>query len=400
MGRASIPTLLPLDAYAKIMGIDPRHFNGVTTVLWPGTASCGALWYQYAWQNADAASREDLAEAIHQAEEDLAKYLGYFLAPSWVEEEVRRWTFTIPKEQRFATNIGLTPRGLRKSVETEWAKVIVGGTRALVDIAVPTGAPITWTWSDLDGDGEDDAVVIAVITFPALLTDPDEVAVYFAGHDGDEAYRIRPIEVDLSAGTITISRWLLVRPELWEIQQAEIDGLDDANFVSAVDIYWLYNDIETQARFEWEPLPSEECDEICGYWYQTACLGLRDYRLGLAVPYPAVYASGMFTKVDFQLDREPDRVRLWYESGEPLVRGEMSPYWQRAVAYYATALLQRKICGCEPTEKFIDYWREPPSLETEEWTDSVRNCPWGPRRGAVFAWQKARDNTIGRGMAV
>lgn len=400
MGRASTPTLLPLDSYARIMGIDPRHFNGVVTELWPASASCAAIWFQYAWQNVDAVSREDLAEAIQQAEADMAKELGFFLSPSWVEEERQRWTFSRPTEVRFEEHIGLGQRRLRKSVRADRAKIISGGIRAVDPIAVPTAAPNTWTWSDEDGDGEDDTVSIAAIAFPADLVDPCEVAVYFAGHLADEKYRIRPITVDLAAGAIVISRWLLVDPILWEGQQGEIDGLDDANFVDEVDIYQLYNEPSQQAQFEWEPLPEEECDKVCGYWYQPACLGIRDHRRGLVVPYPAIYAAPDWARANFQLSREPDRVRLWYLSGEDLEGCEMTRFWQRAVAYYATALLHRQVCGCEALERFVGYWREPPSLETEHWPDRALSNPFGPQLGAVFAWDKVQQNLIGRGMAV
>lgn len=404
MGRANTPTLLPLDSYARIMGIDPRHFNGVVTDLWPASSSCAAIWFQYAWQNVDAVSREDLAEAIQQAEADMTKELGFFLSPSWIEEERQRWTFSRPTEVRFDEHIGLTQRRLRKSVRADWAKIVCGGIRATADIAVPTAAPIDWAWSDEDGDGENDTLTIGgvpggEINFGAI-TDLCEVAVYFAGHEADEKYRIRPITVDLTAGTIVISRWLLVDPILWEGQQAEIDGLVDANFVDEVDIYRLYNDPSQQARFEWEPLPEEECDEVCGYWYQPACLGIRDHRRGLVVPYPAIYAAPDWNRADFQLSREPDRVRLWYLSGEGFEGCEMTRFWQRAVAYYATALLHRQVCGCEALERFVGYWREPPSLETEHWLDRALSNPFGPQRGAVFAWDKVQQNLIGRGIAV
>lgn len=402
MSRASTPTLLPLDSYARIMGIDPRHFNGVVTELWPASASCAAIWYQYAWQNVDAVSREDLAEAIQQAEADMAKELGFFLAPSWVEEERQRWTFSIPSEIRFAQHVGLTQRMMRKSIRADWGKIISGGIRGLDPIVVPTGVGQTWVWSDEDGDGENDTLTIGTIAF-GTVTDPAEVAVYFAGHDADERYRIRPIAVDIAGGEIVISRWLLVDPVLWEGQQGEIDGLDDSNFVASVDIYRLYNDPSQQAQFEWEPLPEEECDYACGYWYQSACLGLRDRRRALLVPYPGTYdvATDQFSQDIFARDREPDRVTFWYLSGEELDgHYEMTRFWQRAVAYYATALLHRQVCGCEALERLVGLWREPPDLEKEHWPDRALSNPFGPQRGAVFAWDKVQQNLIGRGISV
>jgi hypothetical protein len=415
MGRASLPTLLPLDCYARVMGIDPRHFNGVVTTKWPATSSCQHIWFQYAWQNADAPSREDLAEAIHQAERDMARTLDYFLAPAWTEDELQRWTPTHPKDHIYTARIGLTPRGLRKSVRADWGMIVAGGVRAVTAIAVPTTIAnipaITWTWSDQDGDGENDTLIIGGIPF-GTVTDPDEIAVYFP-HGGpgltydfppaDERYRIRPVDVHLADGEIWISRWLLVRPELWEGQSGEIDGLDDANFLNdkdGVDVYRLYNDPSTQAEFRWEPLGDQDCAPPCGYWDQDGCLGLRDPRLGLAVPYPASYAGGIWSGSGFLMNREPDAVALSYLSGDGLEEGLMKRHWQRAVSFYATALLHKAVCGCEALTRMVDYWRDTPSLETEEWTDAVRKCPFGPQRGAVFAWRVCMDNALGRGIAM
>jgi len=196
---------------------------------------------------------------------------------------------------------------------------------------------------------------------------------------------------------------LLVRPVLWEGLAAEIDGEVNGNFVTSVDIYRLYNDPSVQAQFEWEPLPDEECDYACGYWFQSACLGLRDRRRGMLVPYPGTWqiATEDFSTDIFAISREPDRVRLWYLSGEALDGYyEMKRDWQRAIAYYATALLQREVCGCEGLERFIGYWRKPPDLEYELYQDRALDNPFGIQRGAVFAWDKVQQNLIGRGIAM
>lgn len=413
MGRASTPTLLPLDSYARIMGIDPRHFNGVVTPVWPASSSCAAIWYQYAWQNVDAASREDLAEAIHQAEADIMEHLGYPLIPSWIEEERQRWTFTEPREHRFRSYMGFTPRLIRKAVRAQWGKIISGGIRNTADIEVPTTVPPqTWTWSDADGDGEEDTLTIGAIDFATPgVTDPAEVRVYFAGHSADERYRIRPIVVDISAQTIVISRWLLIDPQVWEGQQGEIaidaaqaaDASLDPNLVTSVDIYRVYNDPSQQVEFQWEPLPDEECEYACGYWFQSGCLGLRDHRRGLIVPYPGTWQESeeAFTVDIFAMDREPDRVQLWYRCGEALDGYlEMERQWQRAVAYYATALLQREICGCEALERHVGHWRKPPSLEDENWPDDALTNPFGPQRGALFAWRQMQKHKLGRGISM
>ena len=92
MARASTDTLLSLDRYAAVLGIPPPHFNqGFSNVIFPITASCPAVWFQYAWQNYDSVSREDLALEIANAEQDIADVLGYWPAPKWIAQEAHRY---------------------------------------------------------------------------------------------------------------------------------------------------------------------------------------------------------------------------------------------------------------------------------------------------------------------
>ncbi len=74
MGRSEVLTKLPLDRWAKIMGIDPLHFNGVLDDTHT-TQSCEQPWMQFAWQSNDRIGREDIAVAIAQAA----------LAQTWAE---------------------------------------------------------------------------------------------------------------------------------------------------------------------------------------------------------------------------------------------------------------------------------------------------------------------------
>ena len=65
-------TLLPIDRWAEIIGMDPRHFRQVTTSQTP-QRTCAKVWKQYSWQEADAVGRFDVADAIQQAEKTIAQ---------------------------------------------------------------------------------------------------------------------------------------------------------------------------------------------------------------------------------------------------------------------------------------------------------------------------------------
>ena len=79
-------TLLPIDRWAQIIGLDPRHFRQVTTSVDP-PSTCAQVWKQYSWQEADQVGRYDVADAIQQAEKAIAQRLNYKLLPTWEVDE-------------------------------------------------------------------------------------------------------------------------------------------------------------------------------------------------------------------------------------------------------------------------------------------------------------------------
>ena len=95
MAISSTKTLLSLDRYCTIMGINPVHFNGGGSVslasgktLFPIENASNLVWPQFNWQNHDQVSRDELAVAILNAESEIKSYIGFSVAPDW-EENVR-----------------------------------------------------------------------------------------------------------------------------------------------------------------------------------------------------------------------------------------------------------------------------------------------------------------------
>ncbi|KKL63848.1 hypothetical protein LCGC14_2170980, partial [marine sediment metagenome] len=66
MSRAQTPTKLPLATWAKILQMNPLHFEGVNipeqTVVY-----CNTAMMQHNWQASDAVSREEIADALECA---------------------------------------------------------------------------------------------------------------------------------------------------------------------------------------------------------------------------------------------------------------------------------------------------------------------------------------------
>lgn len=405
MGRASTITLLPLDRFAAILGIEPRHFNGIVSAYGP-EVHCGSRWLQYSWQSLDRVSREEVAMAIEQAERDVMDLLGYSLIPRWQADEVHR---TPPPADRALVHGGLyNARSMFPSVTANWGHVICGGIRSNDDL----GGPFAVTYPGGGGYDETGTVTVPGVTF----TDTNQVRVYFEGEGGNDEWEIRPLRsVTISGGTLTIviDKHLLADPDLWEaLQPEDIDGDNNANFVTQVEVYRVSNDQSQMAQLQWERTPGT-CDcgsstcAMCAWEVQWACLQTRNPELGFVT-----YQPGTWNATDEQYDsatlavaRRPERVRLWYYAGwrsdrvaRPYV--EMDPMLERMVAYYALTLLDRIVCGCDNVEALYKRWTVDRALVAEDSNYQLSprdlDCPWGTREGAIAAYKRLQPLALGR----
>lgn len=396
MGRASQATKLPLATWAKIMGLNPLHFEGVQTSAF----KCRSSWVQYAWQNADAPSREDVASAIAEAEANIERALGWRLTPTW---EVDEWQ---APRRYYQPNL-LAPvtdvRGFGDFVETKWKKFLSGGVRSQ-DLVQDN---VLISWSDTDND---DYFETATVTCPTTALNACELHVFYPQHNGDRRWEIRPVQVVIAGGvaTITFRRELCVLEELLEemTDNDEIpfaDGYIDANFLTHVDVYRIYNDPQRQAQLLWEPYSS--CDTcngngcaLCAYSTQWACLHARGRREhGMVVYTPATWnpATLTFDQKSWAAPRRPDAIRLWYYSGlesqdVDCANVEMDPQWARVVAHYAAAILDRPPCTCNTAH--FEYWQTDLATGGESRQYKFKGLslesPFGSRLGAAAAWKQ------------
>lgn len=413
MTRASIPTLLSLDRYAKIMEINPVHFANAIIKgkdIFPySDPQCTDRWYQYSWQSPQYVARETLARKIHEVEEEISQYMGYFPAPTWVENEphmypVNEWT-----------------EGDPMAITLDYGRLIQPGTRALTLVGTPTTAGGQIVFSDADADTFNE---LATITFPTILTDVNEIKFYVAGHLGDPAWEIRDEISKVITGGNIVARfyvWQLISPILWEAfpitgVQEPIDITLTTNLVTSLDIYREYTDsTQVTATFFFEP-PAGLCTvcggsgcAACSHYEQTGCMVTRNIERGIAIVKPATYDS-----VDGWVDdawdvcRKPDIVKVNYQSGD-LDRGylaginhePLSDFWAVIIAEMATARLERPPCSCANLKDVWDELRV--DLATSGGninryvTRFIINCPFGTRRGEVNAWMKLSNFVEKRG---
>jgi hypothetical protein len=383
------------------------------------------------WQFKDRVSRESLAYAIFQAEQDIAESLGYWPAATWTVEEVRQYpTHHRPDVVQYGM---MDARGYPKAIKTDRGRVIAPGQRALTLIGTPitTGIGAGLVYSDSDADGVIDT---ATVTIATTLTDAREVKVYFAGHAGLPEWEIRlPRSKTIAGGNFvaTFWPWQLIDPDLWDAlattaEAAPIDwnenhvgGAPPAtiydNLVTSVDVYREYNDeTAVSATLYWEPPAGASpfggvCCSTCGgagcaactLTTQDGCIHVRDAEVGLVVPQAASYdaVDGAWEAATQTVCRDPDYIKIWYYSGlidqRYLSSQSYDPLpqtWAEAIAYLAMARLNRPLCSCDRVEdQFKDLQTDlslvGAPLGYNVGLDVLSN-PFGTRKGAILCWQR------------
>lgn len=417
-GGTPLPyTLLSPARFAKLFGIGPLHFWGATAVslspaVFPTGSSCGDIWPQHDWQNYDQVSREALAYAIRDAEEDIKNAVGFWPAPVWCVE-----TELYPRDfYRTAMMQTRDVRGFSRGILTDVGRIIGGGKRAVTLLGSCDTATASLAYTDDDGDGFSET---ATITLATTLTSVEGIKVYHAGHSGAIEWEVRPLRSkSISGGTLTIilDSWLLIDPELYDDFPTDegftaIDVSTTANFVTSVDVYYEYNDTsDATAVFRWESAEGSCSCGLCGgtgcavctETTQDGCLQVRDGENGMVVPHPASYSDGSWALTEYSVCRAPDRVDLYYYAGEiaqDYLNGRtydpLSDNWAWMIAWIAAARLERPPCSCSRHANFFDHLREDLSASPQGGgsyafaMDALDN-PFGVHRGEVMAWRRVK----------
>ncbi len=424
--RADVQTLLPLDKYAKIMGIAPLHFNRVrlpdiTSEPFSVSARNAAqsLWYQFDWQAPGQLSIDTLARTIARAERDIEGFLGYSVAPNWVSQEIHQY----PREyRRDLYGNGLDVRGQMKAIRTKRGRVIAPGPRATTLLGTPTVAGASLVYSDPNSDGWD---TLATITVSTTLTNVDEIKLYFTGHGGDPTWEVRPVKSKTITGgnvIITCDSWLLIDPDLQNAiptdEATSINGSTAGNYVQDIEVRREFTDFtEPHVQFFWERKPRvnkifcSSCSgtgcEACTLIAQDGCFHLRDVYEGMIVPVPADFdvADNRWERAAWAECREPDLMEIWYYAGEQSeqflrdeVTSPLDPNLARVVAQMATARLTCNFRQNNNVSDLVEHWRRDmaesgPSTNTIFTPPEILNNPFGTRRGEVAAYRSLNFNT-------
>lgn len=411
--------LLSLDRYCNLIGIDPIRFFQGQTALRNGT-SCSDIFYQFAWQGDQRISREELRQAISQAESDLIKAVGYFPAPQWHSETVDYPQF-YQKEYRGTS--GYQSNGfVNKSVNTTYGKLISGGVRATTKI---DSANVTRN-SDIDttGDSFNDTAVFTVTDIDFSICELQSFVKEYSALDAantrtdpgssgaDNYWRVRESSKTLSGTTATvyIPVYLLFKPQLQRQINADVIDADDSNsYVDTIEFYRVYNDTSSQATLLW--VTESSCSDVgCAYTTQAACLRRVNNRSGMFAVSPGTYSAttGQFSQTCFTQNREPDKVIINYYSGsvDQNTRNcdNLSYFWAMNIAILATSRLRKSICSCENVLRQVEKWQEDLALTNDVRSYSINfddlSNPFGTTYGSVLVWNRIKNRGLKLGKRI
>lgn len=394
VGIGSIPhvsgrprTLLPLTRFAQIVQYSPMLFNQVQVAGLQDHGACSSPMLQYTWQQAAGgrAGRDEVAFAIAQAEEFIEQQLKFPPGPKWFAEDI----VSLPQYGRH-NRLGVNAINVRAS----HYHVVQGGFEDWT--LIQASSPITYSDTNADGYAE-----TATVTTATTVTNPAEIAVYYPGSDHDYAWEVRPVDVSITGGVATIrfARYQVVLPDLLEKLDANVvDGMDNANFLGAVDVYRRFNNPSKMAVVEW---PQGYCESVgCTLHTHDACFTVRSAEAGVLALQP-----GTWDTVNSQWNKQcpcwydyPTRARLWYRAG--LL--EMPLKLEQAISFLALSFLDRDF-ACEPMHNLQNYWKQdmalregsPSSSTSFQLSRQLLDNPFGTTRAAVFAWRIVQPLIVG-----
>ncbi len=408
-------TLLSLDEYAQIMGLNPLNFNSAAT---PDQNTFGfesdaqPLWFKYEWQAGKQMSHNKLAELIAGAERDIANYLGFYPAPHWEYKELHLYPGSVIVGD---TNLYSDVNNQYKTVQTNWGRIQGVGQRGTTLIDTPTVAGGEVVRSDFRSSGINDTVTITITT---TVTDPSEIKLYFTGRNADPAYEIRPFRsISISGGvaTIVLDNWLTFDPDLWEKaptgEPITINAGTAGNYVDSFDVYRDFIDTtEFSCRFIWEAQKTP-----LGVTLQTGRLQVMDGHSGVVGPVPAtfdedteVWSTTLFT----DCGRKPDQVQLWYKAGllsQEFRQGfdiyPMNRVMKENIAWLATSRMDITFRANTNITDFVNLLRRN-ALESIDGDSSfflpeeLSTAPFGTRIGELRVWKRLKMYNPQRRMQV
>ncbi len=337
---------VPLWRYCQRIGYREPAFFGL---MHPDNDQweCRQIWTE--------SQRQMVAWALMEAQEEIEEEVGYALVPRWFADE--RLVY-------------------RSILQTRYAEVIAGGVMS--DSLIADGVAVDYT------------------------TDPATVVVSGVSCSGDDLHlflpdsdiEVAPSEVESVSGTVTFSiPWARLVAEKYRDNPEEgWDYNDVATWgTPALDARCITNDPSTQAVLIARHGCTLKCSlSGCADYRETACIYVRDPRLGYVSVERADYEDGAWVRKCSS--RRPKWVILNYYAG----LSHVSRQAEDTVIRLAHSKMPEEPCGCEVTQRMWRRDRRVPEVITRERI----NCPFGMSDGAWTAWRFAQSMRRLRGNVI
>ncbi len=343
---------LSLPEYANIIGYDECAFFGVA---YDGQIDydCRMFWTE--WQ------RMDVYRALSEAQELMESVVGYPLCPTWI----------VGAPESFGEQRYVDTQGYSNPTLTKWGHIIAAGVRT--ESTLQASATVTYAT---------EPATVGPLT--VTISDTSEVKVFYPGSDRE----IAPSRMTYSGGQLTI---YIPRCRLVETPNTTDDGIaytETDNFLAAVDVKRIYNNPATNATIVAPHQCNGACSSVgCSEYTQTACMYVRDHRLGIVDIVPATYSSGAWTR-NTNCTYTYEMVRLNYQAGLRTLDTAM----KSALVRLAHTRMAAEPCNCSVVQRLWERDRKAPDVLSRE----QLNCPFGVSNGAFAAYKLAQSRKLYR----
>lgn len=373
MARANFRTFGLLNRWAEIMHEDPFRFNQIAGEgVRVAPNSPNNVYIQY--------DRNYIANALYNAVLQTRDALGFYPAPAWIEDEI----LTVDPDLSWN----------RQTFVARYGHIQTFGRRATSVIA----EDVTVNYSDENGDQVDETATITITDASLTDMDVDEIEVFFRTTDGapsggHEYWQIEPLTITKSGSTVTITghRSLFVDPKaVWAREYAAPDWTtryagDTSNadsFVSQVDVYRVYADSISAVQLLLNAGVVGAANAVV-----NATASLSDAYQGEFYAYTADAQSAP--------GATPDKVRISYKAGHPLLNGKMEPRLETGIIRFANTLMPQGPSFGDRTQVVWNEDRKVSELLTKG-DASKASPPFGISNAGLFLWSVvgAMRNTL------
>lgn len=363
---------LSLITFAKEMGINPTHFNGLDlTTCGIDGSKCINHWVQTIYDVGQYMSRDELSRVIYYAQLDIEKELKSYIAPKWTNEIIQ-W----PKHYRNNTN------AYNPVFKTKYGNLIEFGQ------PLQLSNTLSLTYSDYDNDGFNEVATATfdLSLFDINLADINVNKLYFYYPDNiKKQWLIEPVVKNITEGilTIEIDSWLLIKPEYINlspfVKNKALDGCNDDIYLETITLVYEYKDVDA---VEVEIFYKDNCvTDDCSYLSINTCATIINAQLGTFVLDNINALCLNINDIEY--------IKVYTLSGLH-TNYRIAQEYLETIIYLASARLP-KVCVCDCINERINHLQTDMANRVDNakytLTSALLHNPFGTKIGEVLGYR-------------